>query len=298
MIPGRAYLGRMSLLIADVGATSSRWVLLDASGAVRNSNAEGPRIPGYNAAGGDPAPMLDALAAWSSTDAHLSSAVDIVVYGAGCGSPERAARMRNVLASRWPAASIEVNTDLLGAARASLADSSGLALILGTGMNAGHYDGRRLTATIPSLGYIIGDEGSGADIGRQLFRDLFQGRMPEEVQQALFGDAVPDVQEVVAEVYRGGSPARYLAAPVARLIPLLEHPYVHGLVTTRFRKLGNLLSGWFNPGQRGRVAAVGSVAHGMRDLLGPCLAEHGMALTATWANPLEGLVAYHHPGVR
>ncbi len=288
----------MSLLIADIGATSSRWALLGANGAVEASNVEGPRIAGYNAAGGDPTPMLDGLNDWIAGEPRLAAAGRIVVYGAGCGAADRAERMRSVLTGRWPGASIEVGTDLLGAARAVYGEGRGLVLILGTGMNAGHYDGVRLTATIPSLGYIIGDEGSGADIGKQVFRDLFQGRMPEEVQHALFGDAVPDLQDVIAQVYRGNAPARFLAAPVSRLLPVAEHPYVHGLVTTRFRKLSALLTGWFSVDQRSQVAAVGSVAHGLHDLLGPCLAEQGMALTATMADPLEGLVRYHQGSPR
>jgi N-acetylglucosamine kinase-like BadF-type ATPase len=283
----------MSLLIADIGASSSRWALLDEAGGTVCSNLNGPRIPGFNAAGADPAPLLDALHAWANEVPALLAADLVQVYGAGCGAPERAARMRDVLATRWPAAAIEVGTDLLGAARSVYGEGPGLVLILGTGMNAGFHDGVRPITTIPSLGYIIGDEGSGADIGKQLFRDLYQGRMPEEIQQAVFGGDVPDLQEVVAQVYRGTAPARFLAAPVVHLVPHIEHPYVHGLITTRFRKLCALLTGWFPEGQRQRVAAVGSVANGFHDLLGPCLAEQGMVLTEVMAEPLEGLVRYH-----
>jgi len=286
----------MSTLIADIGASSSRWALLDDRGGTVVTNLQGPRIVGFNPAGNDPAPMLDGLSAWIRTEPRLAAVDRLFVYGAGCGSPERAARMAAVLSTRWPAATIEVGTDLLGAARAVNGERPGLVLILGTGMNAGYHDGVRPTTTIPSLGYIIGDEGSGADIGKQLYRDLFQGRIPEEVQQAVFGNDVPDLQQVVAEVYRGAAPARYLAAPVARLAPHIEHPYVHGLITTRFRKLSALLTGWFPVDQRHRVAAVGSVASGFHDLLGPCLAEQGMVLTDVLQEPLEGLIRYHAAG--
>jgi len=81
-------------------------------------------------------------------------------------------------------------------------------------------------------------------------------------------------------------------------VPHLEDPYVHGMITTRFRKLCALLASFFPEDQRSRVAAVGSVAYGLRDLLGPCLAEQGMALTAALQDPMEGLVRYHREGLR
>lgn len=283
----------MSLLIADIGASSSRWSLLDKEGAVVRTNLEGPAIPGFNAAGGDPGAMSASLRAWLSAAPELALADRLQVYGAGCGAPERAARMRTVLQALWPAAVIQVDTDLLGAARATCGRSAGLVLILGTGMNAGHYDGQRLTTTIPSLGYIIGDEGSGADIGKQLFRDLFQGRIPADIRDQLFDHHVPELQDVIEAVYRGNAPGRFLAAPVVGLLPYLEHPYVHGLITTRFRKLSALLTGWFTEDQRIRVHAVGSVANGLHDLLGPCLAEQGMVLTSVMAGPMQGLQRYH-----
>ncbi|MBK8613043.1 MAG: hypothetical protein IPN85_06045 [Flavobacteriales bacterium] len=283
----------MSTLIADIGATSSRWVLLDGQGQQVIPLEQGARFPGFNAAGGEPGPMVSALREWCAAQPAVLQAKELAIYGAGCGSPERQERMRVALADVWSSANIRVGTDLLGAARAAFGQGSGLVLILGTGMNAGQYDGRDLVRTMPSLGYIIGDEGSGADIGKQVYRDLFQGRMPEDIREALFGAEGPDLQEVIAQVYRGEAPARFLAAQVAGLLPLLEDPYVHGLITTRFRKLSVLLSSFFAGGAGSEVVAVGSVAHGLRDLLGPCLAEHGLTLSASLADPMEGLVRYH-----
>src|SRR5690606_20564764 len=102
----------------------------------------------------------------------------------------------------WPSARIVVDSDLVGAARGLCGTTPGLVLILGTGMNAGWYDGAALHQPMPSLGWILGDEGSGADIGRTLLRDAFYKRMPADVSQALFGDAGPDLDEVLREVHR------------------------------------------------------------------------------------------------
>lgn len=283
----------MSLLIADIGATSSRWTLLGADGAVLASNGAGPRIPGFNAAAGSAAPLLAGLREWSEAAPALRAVERMVVYGAGCGAPERQERLRTALRELWGNAEIRVDADLLGAARAAYGGGKGIILILGTGMNAGRFADDRLTATMPSLGYIIGDEGSGADIGKQLYRDVFQGRMPADLAVALFGPDGPDLQEVVAQVYRGESPARFLAAQAVKLVPHLDDPYVHGVITTRFRKLCTLLAGFFPEDELAQLAAVGSIAHGFRDLLGPCLAEQGMALNAAVADPMEGLIRYH-----
>jgi glucosamine kinase len=283
----------MSLLIADIGATSSRWTLLGGGGTVLASNASGPRIPGFNAAAATAERLLTGLEEWADAVPELRAAERIAVYGAGCGAPERQERVRTALKGFWNDAEIRVDSDLLGAARAAYGGGKGIILILGTGMNAGRFEDDRLTATMPSLGYIIGDEGSGADIGRQLYRDVFQGRMPADLAEALFGTGGPDLQAVIAQVYRGEAPARFLAAQAVKLVPHLEDPYVHGMITARFRELCTLLADFFPEEQRAQLAAVGSVAHGFRDLLGPCLAEQGMALNVALADPMEGLLRYH-----
>ncbi|MFN3875971.1 MAG: hypothetical protein ACK4L7_08685, partial [Flavobacteriales bacterium] len=190
---------------------------------------------------------------------------------------------------------IAVRTDLEGAARGLCGAEAGLVVILGTGSNAGWWDGARLLATFPSLGYVLGDEGSGADIGRALLQDAFYRRMPEAVRVALFGHDGPVLAEVLAAVYRSPFPSRALAGYAGRLAAVAEHPYARGLVESRFQAFIEAIKPFFTAAQRARVYATGSIAYAHRELLADCLLDHGMGLVSTERDPLSGLVRWHRP---
>jgi N-acetylglucosamine kinase-like BadF-type ATPase len=278
----------MSLLIADIGGTSSRWASLDVSGA-----AELPGVlPGYNPAAGDPSALQGALGGNGPITSASSAVEEVVVYGAGCGSEERKALMRAALQPSWPAARITVESDLLGAARGLYGKSAGLVLILGTGMNAGYYDGQDLHTPMPSLGYVLGDECSGADIGKQLLRDLLYGRIPEGSRKLLFPQAV-ELPGIVQAVYRHHTPQAWLASFAARLADHPNDPYTATLVGSRATALAELLAHFFREGGGREVRAVGSVALGFSGVLEAALAKEGMRLTAVRKDPMEGLLAFH-----
>lgn len=278
----------MSTLIADTGGTSSRWALLGEGG----ETTVWDDLPGFNPATGDPAAFQAQLRERIALRTVPEQVRQLVVYGAGCGTEERKARMREAVQAIWPEAAITVETDLLGAARGLCGDRPGLVLILGTGMNAGHYDGTALQQRLPSLGYVLGDEGSGADIGRHLLTEALYGRMPADVYAGLFPAGL-DLGEVVQRTYRSASPQAYLASFTARCADHLEEPYLRDLLTGRFRALAELLERFFPTPASAEVHATGSVAFGFQDVLGPCLTERGFRLTDVQRGPLPGLVQYH-----
>ncbi|MFN3874449.1 MAG: hypothetical protein ACK4L7_00875, partial [Flavobacteriales bacterium] len=216
----------MAELIAEIGGTSSRWALLDATGAASILPVAGEAMPGYNPLSGDGAAFARAVAEQFGSRLPIGlSAARIHVYGAGCGTPERAAAMEAAIRQVWPSAAIAVRTDLEGAAIGLCGSEPGLVVILGTGSNAGWWDGAHLHASFPSLGYVLGDEGSGADIGRALLQDAFYKRMPQEASWALFGPGGPGLTEVLDAVYRSPFPSRALAAYAGRLAAVAHHPY-------------------------------------------------------------------------
>lgn len=247
-------------------------------------------LPGFNPAVGGHEAFVQAVR--DRFNAERIDAEEVFVYGAGCGSPERAVRMADVLLTIWPEARVDVASDLMGAAQGLLGNRQGLVLILGTGMNAGWYDGRTLHQPMPSLGYILGDEGSGADIGKRIVRDGLLGRLPEELRAVAFPDGA-DLTGALKELYRGNAPQAWLASFTGRLAPSLAHPYVHELVAERFRELVRLLSGYFDEARRADVFATGSVAYGLQEPLRMALANEGMRLTAVQPSPLPGLLRYH-----
>ena len=278
----------MPLLIGDIGGSSSRWAIV--------SGGEGhviPRsFPGYNPVTGDPAAMQGALRGKELSDAIGEEALEVIAYGAGCGTKTRAEQVRAALAMVWPNTKIQVESDLLGTARGLYGKEHGLVLILGTGMNVGHYDGKFLHTPMPSLGYILGDEGSGADIGKHLLRDALYGLVPEALRDRIFAPGM-DLSAVLTSTYRSAAPQAFVASFTAALSEHLGDTYVHDLVASRFFALTRLLSRFFSAQELQQVRASGSVAHAFKAILGEALAQRRMHLTAVEKDPMPGLVQFH-----
>jgi len=281
-------------IIAEIGGSSSRWAVLFTDGSTLTFPAKGEALSGYNPVHGDGALFAEEVREYFNERCpEALQAKELIIYGAGCGTEPRRRRMRDATGIIWPGVPARVETDLMAAARGICEARPALVLILGTGMNAGYFDGNQLLQPMPSLGYVLGDEGSGADLGRTLLQDAFYKRMPEHVVRALFGDDGPDLPAIIERVYRSPFPARALAGHTAQLAPLLNEPYVRELVHSRFNVLVELLATFFTPEQRAEVCATGSVAYGFREMLSECLLDRGMSLTAVERDPLPGLVRWH-----
>ena len=281
---------REALLIADIGGTSSRWAFIDENGS---TTTWPDALPGFNPTNGDAARFTQAVREHFEAKAPAVLACgSIAVYGAGCGHELRRERMRSVMAGIFPKASIDVQSDLLGAAHALYGSEAGLVLILGTGMNAGWYDGATLHLPMPSLGYLLGDEGSGADLGRHLLNALYYDRLPPGTVGLLFPEGRPELATTIEHVHRSASPAQALASYAKLLATHQNDPAVNALVTARFNALAEVLAHFFPKEQRVEVRGIGSIASGFADVLRTALASLGMRLTAVEQDPMQGLLRY------
>lgn len=281
-------------VIGEIGGTSSRWAFIEPEGKVNYFPGKGESISGFNPLNGDPEQFVREVTDYFKLNFPAYSAhSNVQVYAAGCGTLARKERMIAALKKIWPSASLEVDTDLLGAAKGLCGKGSSLILILGTGMNAGYWDGENLFRPMPSLGYILGDEGSGADIGRTVLQDAFYKRMPQHLSEALFGASGPDLSLILESIHRSPFPARSLAAYTAKLSIHKEERYVRELIVSRFHAMAELLVSFFPVEQRTNVAATGSVSYGFNELLAECLLDRGMTLTVVEPDPLPGLVHFH-----
>lgn len=288
----------MVQVIGEIGGSSSRWAVLDGD-ATSIWPAKGDRLPGFNPVSGDGTGFATAIREqFIAVQPAALQAAQVWIYGAGCGSEERQQRMSEAMRRVWPGAAVEVDSDLMGAAIGLCGTTAGLVLILGTGMNAGYFDGSRLHRPMPSLGYLLGDEGSGADIGRHLLQDLFYARIPDGIQDLIFGVPGPRLPQVLQSIHQAPHPARELAGHTALLAPHLDRPYVRELIQARFHALADLLTRFFKPEQLERVHATGSVAYGFREILADVLLDRGMTLMAVEPDPLPGLVRHHQRPVR
>ena len=282
-------------VVADIGGTSSRWAYWQGEGKARSFPEVGQGSwPGFNPVQGDGKSFVGNIHANLSEHAPQAlKAEEVFIYGAGCGSEERAYFMRMILTPLFPKAEIRVESDILGAARGLYGTESGLVVILGTGMNVAFYDGMELHRPMPSLGYILGDEGGGADIGRHLVRDVFYRRTPAPLTEALFGAAGPSLPHILNEVYRSDRAARTLAARTKVLAEHISDPYARALVAGRFAETVKLIARFFPKEQCATVKATGSIAWVFADILKEQLALADLPLTDVTRDPLQGLVGYH-----
>ena len=219
--------------------------------------------------------------------AELVSALHF--YGAGI-RPEMRQRMKTLLTPMFSAATVEVESDLLGAARALFGHEKGIACILGTGSNSGLYDGRVIVANTPPLGFILGDEGSGAVLGKLFVGSLCKGLMPKGLLEEYLTETQQEVADIIQAVYRQPFPNRYLAKTSRFIHSHLHVREVRQLVLDNFRAFFRR-----NLSQYARidlpVGAVGSIAWHYQDLLVEAAQMEGFHVDKVMKSPIEGLIS-------
>lgn len=229
---------------------------------------------------------------------------EVYFYGAGCATRDICHRVAEELGMVFPhAATVDIATDMLGAARAMCGDEQGVVAILGTGANSCLYDGKRIVANVSPLGYILGDEGSGAVLGRLFIGRVLKRQFPEEVLRR-FSDTYPEVTpaEVVTRVYRSERPNAYLASFCPFIYSCLDIPEVSAFVVDEFRRFieYNLLHYLKFFQSSLRVHFTGSVAHHFAPQLQIAFSQLDpgtLTLGKILQKPLPSLAAYHisHP---
>ena len=218
------------VLIADCGSTKIDWCLL-------NGNEKVAQIftTGMNALLLTQEEMTKTI--HDELLPHLVSySVDeIYYYGAGIISDEIKSHVRGALQANIPSASkIEIETDLVGAARALCGHKPGIACILGTGSNSCYYDGERVVDNVSPLGYILGDEGSGAVMGKLLVGDVLKHQLPEHLCEKFLKEYDTDRTQIINAVYRQPAANRYLAHFAPFLQKNIHEPAIHDLVFRAF----------------------------------------------------------------
>ncbi len=183
---------------------------------------------------------------------------------------------------------------MLGAARGLCGDQPGLPCILGTGCNSCVYDGARITANVPSLGFWLGDEGSGGFLGRQLVILYMNKELPEDLQTA-FAAEFPHLNyaEVMEHVYRKPYPNRYMASFATFMAAHNQHPFIQDMLRDGFRLFFKRQLGTYPEHKTLPAHFIGSVAFYNADILKEVAAEHGVTVGHINRSPMDGLLQYH-----
>lgn len=223
----------MNTLIADCGSTKAHWILLT-SGSYEP--AADFITTGFNAAV-TPREIIRGILTSEVCPALTGHKIDrISFYGAGCIGGETDRNLSLLLSEALSSKDIEISSDLLAAARALFGQEKGIACILGTGSNSGLYNGEEIILNTPPLGYILGDEGSGAVLGKRLVGDIFKGLLPEEILDDFEATYHLSKQELIERVYRQPAANRYLASFCPFLSSHIDHPAIKSLLTEEFNR--------------------------------------------------------------
>ena len=224
------------------------------------------------------------------------SAKQVFFYGAGCGSEAARQRITMALQQCFPAAVIAVHTDLIGACRATVGDGSGLVGILGTGSNVCHYLGGEIAYRPASLGYVLGDEGSGVLIGKRLLCDYLRHRMPADVA-ARFEARFPQIGECyVSNIYDNSDSVRYMGSLASFAIDCQDNQYIEQLLLRAFREYlqGPVEDTVRHQGIANRVLnMVGGAAMVFEQTLRKAAAIERFEIAQIIGAPIDALVKYH-----
>ena len=275
------------ILIADSGSTKTDWAVVDDGRMVASMATQG--INPFHQDTDNIVAVIETELLPKMGDIYPE---EIYFYGSGCRE-DKVEMMCSILGRAFPhCARIEAQGDLLAAARAVCGANEGIACIMGTGANSCLYDGKRVVENTPPLGYILGDEGSGAVLGKLFVNALFKGQLPESLKDEWLAETGLSLNIIINKVYREPLANRFLASTSKFIRQHLEVKQLEEMVVDNFREHFRR-----NVNRYGRkdlpVGAIGSVAYYYREQLEKAAMAEGYSLGKVMRSPMDGLMRYH-----
>ncbi|TAH03388.1 MAG: N-acetylglucosamine kinase [Sphingobacteriales bacterium] len=277
----------MAILIADSGATKCEWCLIN-NGRKKIVFTQGISPYFLDSEGVQTIVLKELL------PSIKKYAIDAVYYyGTGCGNPANVKMIKGALKKIFAGAVVAVESDLTAAARALCGHKKGIACILGTGSNSCFYNGKKIVKNSPGLGYVLGDEGSGAYLGKKVIQYYLYGTFDEDLRYKFNDQYKTDTVDILENVYRKPLANRYLATYSLFLAEnrghyMVENIIEDGLNDFFFTHLCKYSESWKYP-----INFVGSVAWGFRDVITELCNGYEFEMGRILKNPMEGLIDYH-----
>jgi glucosamine kinase len=273
-------------LICDSGSSKASWVALNGDTVIR-----------FEGTGLNPH-ILTVVRMEELLRAEVLTAIEglprvneVFFYGAGC-NPAGVAILAPIIEKVF-GCKAWVDSDLTGSALSVLGKRRGVVAILGTGSNSGLFDSGKLVERVPALGYILGDEGSGAFLGRQLISDFFKFQMPEKLGEKFHQSYNLSEGDVIRNVYREPAPNRFLASFVPFIYEHRNDPYIQQLLHEGFQKLVNRNLMYYKQWGIESIAFTGSVAALFREELEQVLLLNGLTIDDVIRYPIDGLLNFY-----
>lgn len=277
------------ILIADSGSTKTAWCLISGNQRVKDITTKGIN-PFYQTEEEIEAELKNTLCQEIGGENKINS---VYFYGAGCADSQTNNKLAKTLQQVLKSDKAEVSSDMLGAARGIFKHQKGIACIMGTGSNSAYYDGNEIVKSIPAGGFIIGDEGSGAVLGKTLIADYIKNQMPENILAEFKKFYNGTYLDVVNHVYKQPFPNRWLANFTKFMYEKREDDYIHNMIVNSFTLFFNRNIKQFDSWKDMEVGFVGSIAYYFEKELKEAAQKCEITISDIYQNPIEGLIEYH-----
>ena len=279
------------ILIADSGSTKTDWRLIDANKKILQFATQGIN-PYFNTT----EQILSVLKSELIPELNFElSNVELSTffYGAGCRVEDKKKTVELALSEIFPKSKIEIHTDMLGAAHSLCGKNSGIAAILGTGANTCNYDGKNIIENRTSGGYILGDEGSGAHIGKTFIQAFLNDELPKKLSDRFFERFKLSKDDIIDAVYRQPMPNRFLASFSKFIYQNLKEQYIVDLVANCFNQFFDKHICKYEKHKELKLSCTGSVAFYYSNILRAVALEKGVSIDTITETPIAGLTLYH-----
>lgn len=280
-------------LVADAGATKIDWGII-----VAGNNGDHRKENYFSTIGINPyffksEEIISILTKEIPTGFDKLKVKELFYYGAGCSSEARNKRVYDALRIIFPKAEIVVNHDLLGAAIALCGNEKGIACILGTGSNSCLYDGKEIIDQHGGIGFILGDEGSGAHMGKLFIQQLFYKNVPQELKENFYNDFKLKDENIIDNIYMKPYPNRFLASFSPFFSSNISHPFIEKIVLQSFNDFFSAHITYFKNYKDYPFNAVGSIAIHFEKQLNKVIAEYEMKPGRFIEKPIDYLVKHY-----
>ena len=277
------------ILIADSGSTKTDWCVVENGQPIQQISTKGinPFFQSEEEISNEIATSLLPQLKTNALDA-------VYFYGAGCGFPDKIAMVHRAITKHLQIKrEVEVNTDMLAVAHGLCQHEAGIACIMGTGSNSCYYDGKQIVSNVSPLGFILGDEGSGAVLGKLLVGDILKNQMTPELKEKFLKQFGLTPADIIDRVYRNPIPNLFLASLSPFLAQNIDEPCIHALVLGSFKSFLKRNVMQYENFRNSKVHFIGSVAFYYKTILAEAAQEMNIQLGTIIKSPMEGLIKYH-----
>ena len=275
------------IIVVDSGSTKADWEVIE------NGISSHIKTMGFNPVFHDEDLIFNEISKSPLAELDVDQVEAIYYYGSGCWDNNLKGKISRALSRLFPTAYIEVEHDLLGAARATCGDDPGISCIMGTGSNSCLYDGKEVIDNVTNLGYLLGDEGSGTHLGKKLIRAYFYRELPQEIQVKMNASFPGGKQHILDHIYGPKTPNVYLASFTKFLHQHYHHPYIQRMVHSSFAEFIDRHVRKYPDHLSIPIHFIGSVAYYFQDAIKIILEERSMRSGLFIKKPIEKLAEYH-----